>query len=251
MGLIGDLLERAARATPATVEQRGAGWLLRHADNGTWWSGAVLAHGAVDGLAERIDDAERFYAEHHAVARFQVCAGCPGALDRSLAERGYRWEAPIRLLTAVAGAPTTAHATPGMTVRVDTSLSPDWLAVLGATSPPGIDVEHETKLLRRVDRPSAYLTVLADGEPVGIGRAVADDGWTGIFHMATIPAARRRGVAHLVLSATASWADAHSAARLYLQVEQSNVGARGLYDAAGFTRFASYHYRARATHTDR
>jgi ribosomal protein S18 acetylase RimI-like enzyme len=251
VGLVGDLLERAARATPPAVEDRGTGWWLRHTDNGTWWSGAVLAHGAAGGLAERIDAAERFYAERDADARFQVCADCPGGLDRSLAERGYRWEATISLLTAVAGAPSGAHASPGMTVRVDTSLGPDWLAVLGATSGPRTDVERGTRLLRRVDRPHTYLTVHADGEPVGIGRAVADGGWTGIFNMATTPCARRRGVARRVLSAIACWADAHDAPRLYLQVEQSNGAARRLYDAAGFTRLATYHYRVRASHTDR
>jgi len=98
-----DLLERAARATPAAVEDRGTGWWFRHTDNATWWSGAVLAHGAAHGLAEGIDAAERFYAGRDAVARFQVRADCPRGLDRSLAERGYRWEAPISLFTAVAG----------------------------------------------------------------------------------------------------------------------------------------------------
>jgi N-acetylglutamate synthase len=252
VGLVGDMLERAARGTPAAVEDRGTGWWFRHTDNGTWWSGAVLAHGAADGLAQRIDAAERFYAERGAVARFQVCAGCPGALDRSLAERGYRWKAPISLLTTVAGAPTEeAQAPPGMTMRADTAPGPDWLAVLSATSEPGTDVEHEARLLRRVDRPHTYLTVLADGEPVGIGRAVADGGWTGVFNIATTPRARRRGVARLVLSGIVCWADAHDAPRLYLQVEQSNDTARRLYDAAGFTQLATYHYRVRATHTDR
>jgi hypothetical protein len=55
----------------------------------------------------------------------------------------------------------------------------------------------------------------------------------------------------VVLSAIACWADAHDAPRLYLQVEQSNAAARRLYDAAGFTQLATYHYHVRATHTDR
>jgi len=246
VGLVGELLERAARAVPAAVEDRGTGWWFRHTDNGTWWSGAVLAHGEADGLARRIDAAEQFYAEQNAVARFQVCAGCPDALDRALAGRNYRREAPISLLTAVAGTPAEAHATPGMTVRVDASLNPDWLAVLNAMSPPMIDVEHETRLLRRVNRPHSYFTVFAGGEPVGIGRTVADGGWTGVFNMATTPGARRRGVARLVLSAIARWADAHDAPRLYLQVEQSNDAARRLYEATGFSHLATYHYRVRA-----
>lgn len=160
------------------------------ADNATWWSGAVLAHGETDELAWRIDAAERFYAERNAVARFQVCAGCPDALDQALAERRYRWEAPVSLLTRALRTQTEPTPTRGTTVRVDASLSRDWLAVLSATSKPGTDVEYETRLLRRVNRPQSYVTVHVGDEPVGIGRAVADGDWTGVFSMATIPEMR-------------------------------------------------------------
>jgi GNAT superfamily N-acetyltransferase len=243
---VGDLLEKAARAVPAAVEDHESGWWFRHTDNATWWSGAVLAHGKTDGLARRIDAAERFYAERNAVTRFQVCAGCPDALDQALAERRYSWEAPISLLTAAASTQTEPNPFPGTTVRVDASLSRDWLAVLSATTQPEIDVEHETRLLSRVDLPQSYVTVHAGGEPVGIGRAVADGDWTGIFSMATIPQMRRRGVARLVLSALARWAETHASPRLYLQVEQSNDAACRLYGAFGFGRLATYHYRVRA-----
>ena len=244
MGLVGDLLERAARATPPVVEDRRSGWWLRHNDNGTWWSGAVLAHGPADSLGERIDAAERFYAERAAEARFQICSDCAGGLDAALDERGYRWDAPISLLTRFAGAPEEVVVQSGMTIRVDSSLSAEWLAVSSATTGMG-DVEHDTGLLLRIDRPAVYVTVLANGEPVGIGRAVADAGWTGVFSMATTVRARRRGVARTVLSAITGWADAHGAPRLYLQVEQSNAAARRLYDVAGFTELATYHYRLR------
>jgi hypothetical protein len=60
-----------------------------------------------------------------------------------------------------------------MTVHVDTSLSSDWLAVLSATSEPGTDVEHETRLLRRVDRPHTYFCSLPLVRRGGVG------GWVG------------------------------------------------------------------------
>ena len=246
VGLVGDLLERAARATPPAVEDRRTGWWLRHTDNGTWWSGAALAHDTADGLARRIEAAERFYAEHGAATRFQVCADCPDALDPSLAARGDRREASISLLTAVTGVRPESCARPEISVCLDTSPGPDWLAVLRATSGPGTDVEHETRLLCRVGSPHVCVAVLADGAPVGIGRAVADAGWTGAFTMVTIPEARRRGVGSVVLSAIARWAQANDAPRLYLQVERSNHAARRFYDAVGFTRLATYHYRVQS-----
>lgn len=106
-------------------------------------------------------------------------------------------------------------------------------------------VEREADLLRRVRLPSAYATVFAGREPIAIGRAVADDGWTGVFGMATASAARRQGAARLVLAAIANWAGEHGAPRLYVQVERSNTPAVRLYEAVGFSGLAAYHYRVR------
>ena len=146
MNLAGELLERAARATPATVEHQESGWWLRHTEGNAWW---------------------------HTV------------------------------------------------------------------------VANEIRLLERVGPRSAYITVSADGEPIAIGRAVADDGWTGVFGMATTLRARRRGAGRSVLSAIARWACRRDAPRLYLQVERSNTTARRVYAAAGFTEIATYHYRVK------
>jgi N-acetylglutamate synthase len=216
VGLVGELLERAARAVPGAFEERRSGWWLRYAGDSAWWSGAALAHGPADRLERRIDDAERFYAERDAVACFHVCGDCPAGLDPALAARGYRFHAPIGLLTGAA-APAPAPPPAGLTVRVGTS--------------------HDAL-------PTAHLTVFADGEPAGTARAVAEDGWTGVFGMATSPRARRRGVARLALATIADWAEKHGAGRLYLQVEQSNIAARRLYEAAGFTGLTTYHYRS-------
>ncbi|MGH8870210.1 MAG: GNAT family N-acetyltransferase [Actinomycetes bacterium] len=253
MDLAGEMLERAARATPAAVEDRGSGWWFRHTDGNAWWSGAVLAHDASDEgrLAERIEAAECFYAERDAAARFQVCPGCPPDLDRALADRGYRWEAPISLLTRDVAEPVEVRPAPGLDACVSSGPDPGWLAVLAATGGPRTVVENETRLLDRVGLPSAYVTVLADDEPVAIGRAVGDDGWTGVFTMATAPRARRRGAARLVLAAVTRWASEQGAPRLYLQVERSNTAACRLYAAAGFTEVATYHYRVRDGHAPR
>lgn len=243
VSLVGDLLEKSARATPATVEHhRGTGWWLRHTDNGAWWSGAVLAHGPVNDLEQRVDAAERFYAERDAVPRFQICPDCPGPLDQILAERGYRWDAAVLLLTAVA-TPDGGQGRTGSSVHVDDSLGPEWLAVLSSTNGPETDVERETHLLHGIDGPCAYVTVFIGPDPVGIGRAVVDGTWAGIFNVATTPQARRRGVGRQVLSALGSWAEKRAVPHLYLQVEHANEEACRFYNAAGFRQLAAYHYR--------
>ena len=247
VNVAGELLERAARATPAAVEERGSGWWFRHTDGNAWWSGAVLAHDASDDgrLADRVEAAERFYAERGTTARFQICPDCPRDLDRVLADRGYRWDSPVSLQTMDVAGPVEVRPASGLEVRLGSEPDPGWLAVLAATGGPRTVVENETRLLDRMGMPSAYVTAFAGDEPVAIGRAVADDGWTGVFGMATAARARRRGAAILVLTAIARWAGEQRAPRLYLQVERSNAAACRLYAAAGFAEVATYHYRVR------
>jgi ribosomal protein S18 acetylase RimI-like enzyme len=58
-----------------------------------------------------------------------------------------------------------------------------------------------------------------------------------------LPEARRRGLAGQVLGALLERGRAAGARRAYLAVEEANVAARGLYERAGFSIEAGYHYR--------
>ncbi|MGH4007801.1 MAG: GNAT family N-acetyltransferase [Pseudonocardiaceae bacterium] len=62
---------------------------------------------------------------------------------------------------------------------------------------------------------------------VAVGRVVADDGWAGVFGMATLSHARGKGAARSVLAALADWVGAHEADRMYLQVESDNIRHSG------------------------
>lgn len=237
------LQERAARALPAEHVEKAGGWWLRHAPDGPWWVGTVLPHGddaAPEELERRIAAAEAFYAGRGTVTRFQISPGaCPERLDAVLAARGYHRRHPVSLLTAATEevlARTRPHA---YGIRVDDHPPREWFAVRHAVS--GGRAERAT--LARVRRPSGYACA-PDGEaPVAVGRAVADDGWAGVFDLATLPRARGRGAARGVLAALAAWAAAQGAETMYLQVEGDNAPALRVYDRAGFRERYVYHYR--------
>ena len=208
--LIRALQERAARALPAALTVDADGWLLRHAAGPDWWIGSVLPH-ALDDLDRRVVHAEDFYAAHDATPRFQITPGtCPDRLDALLEARGYVAHTPVSLQIA-----ETAHIPP---------------------PPPDLRVVIEEHLSH------ATAKALLDNEVVSQAWAVADTGWTGIFGMATLPAARGRGAARAVLAALARWT---ATDRLYLQVERDNTAARALYHRAGFAEICVYHYRSR------
>ncbi|MCG5219561.1 GNAT family N-acetyltransferase [Streptosporangium sp. KLBMP 9127] len=81
--------------------------------------------------------------------------------------------------------------------------------------------------------------------PVVVGRGVRQKDWWGIYCMAVVPGARRRGHALGVLRALLSQGRRQGAKQAYLVVTESNAVARTLYERAGFTVSARYHYRVR------
>ncbi|MBI3942698.1 MAG: GNAT family N-acetyltransferase [Chloroflexi bacterium] len=76
-----------------------------------------------------------------------------------------------------------------------------------------------------------------------LGLGVYERGWIGIFSMATHPTYRRRGAATAVLRALADWGQSLGAKDAYLQVMESNITARRLYENIGFKNLYQYYYR--------
>ncbi|MBW8483245.1 GNAT family N-acetyltransferase [Actinomadura parmotrematis] len=211
------LQERAARALPAEQVEHRDGWWLRLAPAASWWIGTVLPHGGgtPDDLARRVEDAERFYGRHGLAARFQITpSACPEPLD-------------------------------ALPVSLDDRPSDAWLATWQAVG--GEDLDAYLTMLVRVPSPSVHASAVAGGEVVAIGRGVLDDGWAGVFDLATLPAHRGKGAGRAVLGALAGWAMACEAESMYLQVERENAAALRLYGNTGFTETCRYHYRVAAT----
>jgi GNAT superfamily N-acetyltransferase len=100
---------------------------------------------------------------------------------------------------------------------------------------------NDLSVINRIGPESVLLTKTAQG----LGLAVTEDGWTGIYCMATHADHRRKGVATAVLAAAVRWSLDCGAPQLYLQVEEDNLPARALYEGLGFTQSHSYHYRVR------
>lgn len=248
LDLIVGLQERAARAMPAEVVEDEAGWWLRHAPRCAWWVSAVLPHGPAgpDELARRVAATERFYAARGAVPRFQLSpVACPPDLDALLADRGYRHDTPASLQIAATAEVAQAPPAGPLRVALDDRPTTAWIDTWHAVGHGG-DPDAERDLLARVDRPSCYASGYLGPDVVAVGRAVADDGWAGVFSMATLPRARGQGAGRRVLAALAAWAASQGADGMYLQMEPANTAALRLYGRAGFTELCAYHYRVAA-----
>ncbi|GAA4618512.1 GNAT family N-acetyltransferase [Saccharopolyspora hordei] len=147
--------------------------------------------------------------------------------------------APTEILLAEADRVLAACSPGEFEVRCEPRPSSSWLAAVAA-----VGGEPEPSL-DRVPQPARFAVATCGGEPVGVGLAAASGGWCGVYGMATHPDWRRRGVATAVLRAGARWASGLGA-RLFLQVEEDNPGARRLYAALGFRGSHRYHCRVRS-----
>jgi GNAT superfamily N-acetyltransferase len=243
-GTVKGLQERAARALPAELVEVTGGWWLRRAPGCSWWVESVLPHSEADleELLSRVAEAEKFYAVHGSVARFQLTPRvCPPQLDALLAEREYEMEGSVSLQAARAADILKRLPPSPLRVKVEAHPTREWFETWHLVH--GGDPRSEWKLLDRVRHPSGYAHVMVEDDIAAVGRAVADDGWTGVFGMATLPQARGKGAARCVLAALAQWAIDQHAENMYLQAENSNIPARRLYEQAGFTLVSEYHYR--------
>src|SRR5262249_9669033 len=73
-------------------------------------------------------------------------------------------------------------------------------------------------------------TVAKGHGPPGLGLAVLERGWIGVFCMATREDFRRQGIATAILHSMAEWGLTHGADRAYLQVACENTPALAAYE---------------------
>ncbi len=254
-------IERLAfNAWPARKVEPLQGWRLRASDGVTSRANSVWPNAwQVDQpLGKQIEQVEQFYRSRNLPPQFQLSpAAQPADLDAALIARGYEHHSS----TLVQTAPLTdiLRATPGLrtnptfTLEVaegwDADSERDWFAVYQEVG--GYDERAASerraviqRLSQRAEPPLALVTLRLEDAPAAVGLGVVEAGWVGLFCMATLPSARRRGAATALLRTLAIWAQMQEVTSAYLQVEAENRAAQALYERVGFATLYSYHYRA-------
>jgi N-acetylglutamate synthase len=249
--LIRQVEERAAHAWPAAVVQRVDGWWLRFNRGVTRRANSVWPHQAEGrmSLSEKLERVEEFYAECGLPVRYQMCPACqPSQLDSVLEARGYWVDAPVQVQTAPL--PTVLDrlsSSLAETVTISATLEEAWFSAYCRAEDASEHGPHGRRdILQRIALPTGYAMLRLEGRPAAVGLGVLEQGWIGVYCMATHPEYRRRGAAAAVLRSLASWGQRLGATRTYLQVTEPNVPARTLYERAGFQTLYGYYYREAA-----
>lgn len=232
------------------------GWHLRASEGFTHRANSAWPIGPLERpLPEAVEAVRAWYTEQGLPALIQVAVG--SELDLALSDLGHG-EAiahAVRMTARVDDVLDTLLNVAPIGVKESFTDAPtdDWLSLYR-----GGDVPPVTKQILGSGDTMRYATVYDgdSGTAVAIGRAVMlpglDDSelsdeqparWVAINAVETAPAARRRGLAKLVMDALLEWAEEQGATDALLEVTPSNEPAMALYDALGFATHHEYHYR--------
>ena len=116
-----------------------------------------------------------------------------------------------------------------------------WASVYTADGFDPVDGANRVQLLSR-SRHVVYAHVSQGGQALAAGTGSISQGWLSIHGMRTAPSAQGRGLASRILAGLAAHAAAQGVRRVFLQVEDDNAVAQGLYRKAGFATAWRYHY---------
>jgi len=199
--------------------------------------------------ADRLNRIETFYRHAGFPPIVRVTPLASPEADALLEARGYRITDSSLVMTAQL-APTPPVAPPdGITVSIDTAISDAWHNAFAQVD--GLNTHGRATrrtMLGALDRPHAAITLRdARGTILGIGLAVHDGTYVGLFDVRVANAARGRGLGRAVTDAMLNWARSRGTAETpitaYLQVNVDNVPALNLYGSLGFVQAYAYHYR--------
>lgn len=236
----------AADTWPAIENWLYDGWVLRFARSYTRRANSItpLAPGRQP-LAAKIDACEAAYDARHIPPVFCLPSTVDiGALDQTLAERGYGKadKTSIRVMTLTDVLPAA-----GAELEISPTLTDAWLDPVAAWN--GLDKRRRAgfaAIAGGIREPAAFALLRAGTAPVAAGIAVRQQDLVCFHAVITAPEARRRGHARVLMVELLRWARAAGATTAWLQVVKSNAPALRLYNELGFDReIYRYHYRAR------
>lgn len=237
-----ELAAHTARAWQPVESEALGDWRLRAAGGFTRRANSALPLGDPGlPLDEALGRVRGWYGERGLPAYVQTATGAEGTQETLCAElerHGWRREVSAEVRIA-ALAPVGDRDTEVSAVRLSREPDAAWLARYQRFSTPG---PHVLRVLG--SGPSVWFaTVPGDTDaPAAIGRCVVDGRWAGFMAVEVAPEQRRRGLATTVMTALARRALDEGASAAWLQVEEDNEGARGLYDGMGFAPHHRYHH---------
>lgn len=249
-----DELESAMDAAwPALDRHDAGGWTLRAAAGVTQRANSIWPRSEQYGGGQCSDDlpgllreARTWYRSRRLPVIFQVFDTTPASgLHELLDAQGFTRQSETLVMTRSAmDARIPTGATPA--VELSTEPSAEWLRVWWEVDGRGGEDSLAVAETILKGCPSVY-ALLRDGDrrPAAVGRLALPAGSSrgGLYCMATLPEARRRGLAAAILRALLQAGEEQGISGFWLLVTEANRAAQELYGKAGFREAGRYLYR--------
>jgi ribosomal protein S18 acetylase RimI-like enzyme len=218
-------------------------WILRFAGGYTRRANSVNPLGAPAGdLSEAIETSESHFRERGLRTVFKLTRESqPPELEGVLHERGYELAAPTRVMTLSL---STFHGATDSGLELWPRTRDDWLDAFSIWQSLEAQKAHHREILDRILLPHRFATLRDPNGPLAVGLVVHDGELAGLFDVVTAPAFRRLGHGENLVRGMLAWAQGAGARTAYLQVQEANASAFGLYTKLGFREIYRYWYRA-------
>jgi GNAT superfamily N-acetyltransferase len=225
----------AARGWPALSTGYVGEWLLRASDGWSSRGNSALALGDPGRpVGAAVDEVVAWYRARDLPPAITVPLPLGRRVIPELDRRGWSSSPP----TLVQTAPVAPLVAASPDIDLSATAPEAWLAVVGA-SKGGLSAgaRHVLTAVPEVRFASGYDE---SGAIIATGRGVLTEDWLGLSVTWVDPEHRRRGLARRVTTALAAWALDQGAVMAYLQVEEPNQAAVGLYSQLGFRTAHAY-----------
>ncbi|MGL4611801.1 MAG: GNAT family N-acetyltransferase [Trueperaceae bacterium] len=240
--MIAALEHHAANALPSSVTEVMEGWRLRYSYGVTRRANSVLAEGHQGNIERKLEAVNAFYQRFNTKPRFQLCAASqPENLDTMLLSQGYTKIPGAKVQTI--GLEDFNSSADIAKVQLFDKPNDAWFSVYRRVEKA--DPHKETvrrQMLQAVQAKTAFALLHLGNQPAAVGLGVFENGYTGIFNMATLEIFRGRGGASTILTALAHWGRLQGGHTLYLQVAEDNTAAQRVYEGLGFSTLYNYWY---------
>ena len=235
--------EMSLHAWPALRTSTHKGCIFRVSDGYTRRANSAnpLYMRQEDALAV-IDHAETLYAQHNLPPIFKILDGISYApLDALLAQRGYEKVTPTLVMTRDR---ISAIDPNPISVDYQDRFTEAWFdAFADITMISGTRKDTAWRICSAIENPVVVASVRRHGEIVACGYGAIENGHVGLFDIAVREPMRRKGLGKALVEGLLLQANRFGAERAYLQVVDSNEGAKRLYSSIGFTPSYTYWYR--------
>jgi N-acetylglutamate synthase len=238
--LIRALEERLVIVWPSVETLPMDGWVVRLANGYT--SRANSASPLVSGVGMSpalLDEIERIYAAAGLPSAVRVTPVCDPAVEDLLLSRGYRVKDRSRImlldLDGYHGRPTDPR------VHIERVASKRWIAgVCSHQVPEKRNSDHLGQIVSRIRVPAGFATIQVDDADVGFAMCAVDRGYAEIGSVIVAAGERGQGLGRAVTDALLAFGVAEGAHHAFLQVDETNTVAIGLYSRQGFVDVGGY-----------